>query len=100
MKDRLDRSDEQKSYLNDTNFLSWFYEKYGYDKRFHFMLEGGMLFVTLEYGEGIRRVVTCFPSHYHVAGTASRKEKRRRGGKRNRERRLARGNMPLRKEAD
>lgn len=64
---RLEASDENKAYLNNTGFMEWYYEKYGYDKRFEFLVHEEILFVVvLERSRKV--IVTCVPSKTHFAG--------------------------------
>lgn len=64
---RLDTAEENKSYINNTGFMSWYYEKYGYDKRFEFLVSDELLFVVV-YDDGKKIVVTCVPSKTHTVG--------------------------------
>lgn len=58
---------EEKSYINDTNFMSYYYEKYGYDRKFKFLINGNVLFVAL-IENGDMHIVTCMhPSWYNVS---------------------------------
>src|SRR5690606_11925053 len=35
---RIDLAKENRSYINNSAFMIWYYEKYGYDKRFQFLV--------------------------------------------------------------
>jgi len=58
---RLDAASECKSYLNDARFMDWFYDKYGWDKRFEFLVNDKITFVVVEE-RGRKVVVTCIDS--------------------------------------
>lgn len=64
---RLDLADEDRSYINNTGFMNWYYEKYGYDKRFEFLVHEDILFVVV-CDNGKKFVVTCVLSRTHLAG--------------------------------
>jgi hypothetical protein len=64
---RLDRADENRSYLNNTSFMEWYHEKYGFDNRFEFLIDEDLLFVVI-YDEGKKIIVTCVSSKTHLAG--------------------------------
>lgn len=64
---RLDQAEENRSYLNNTGFMSWYYDKYGYDKRFEFLIHEDILFVVV-WDNGKKIVVTCVPSKTHLVG--------------------------------
>jgi hypothetical protein len=64
---RLDVSDENRHYLNNSGFMEWYYNKYGYDKRFEFLNDGEILFVVV-YDEGQKVIVTCVSAKTHLAG--------------------------------
>jgi hypothetical protein len=57
MIERLERADEDRSYLNDSNFMDRYYEKYGYDHKYRFLYDDGILFVVKEKKFNI--VITC-----------------------------------------
>jgi hypothetical protein len=64
---RLDLAEEDRSYLNNSGFLGWYYNKYGYDKSFEFLVHDDLLFVVI-HDEGKRMVVTCVVAKTHLAG--------------------------------
>lgn len=66
---RLDTAEENRSYQNNTGFMQWYYEKYGFEKRFEFLIDGDLLFVVI-HDAGRRVVVTCVSSKTHIAGRA------------------------------
>lgn len=72
---RISRADENRSYLNNTGFMSWYYEKYGYDTQFQFLVHKDILFVVL-IKRGRKVVVTCLEAKTHLVGkaTAARKK--------------------------
>lgn len=72
---RLDEAEENKSYVNNTGFMGWYYEKYGYDKRFEFLVDKEVLFVVV-LDRGKKIVVTCVPVKSHLAGKAHRSRKK------------------------
>ena len=64
---RINDAEENKSYLNNTQFMSRYYDKYGYDHRFEFLVDQEIVFVVvIEYGEKI--VVTCVSAKTHIVG--------------------------------
>ena len=65
----LEQADESKSFINNSGFMCWYYEKYGYDKRFQFLVNDGMLFVVV-IEKGRKVVVTCVEAKTHMAGKA------------------------------
>lgn len=71
---RVNESEENKSYINNTEFMSRYYEKYGFDKRFEFLTHEDIMFVVV-MGRGKKTIVTCVLSKDHVAGKASLRPK-------------------------
>ncbi len=67
---RISASHENRSYLNNTSFMQWYYDKYGYDKGFKFLVHEDMLFVVV-VDNGKKIVVTCIPAKTHLAGKIS-----------------------------
>ena len=65
--DSLDQADEDRSYLNNSGFMEWYYNKYGYDKRFEFLVYQNILFVIVHDG-GKKVGVTCVLAKTHLAG--------------------------------
>ena len=72
---RIDESIHDKSYTNNSQFMSKFYEKYGFDKHFEFLLHEDLLFVAV-IEAGRRIIVTCLPSKTHIAGRTRQKFKK------------------------
>jgi hypothetical protein len=66
---RLKNSTESRSFINNTGFMEWYHEKYGYDKRFQFLVDSELLFVVI-LEKGRRIVVTCVEAKTHLAGKA------------------------------
>lgn len=69
---RIDDAEENRSYLNNSSFMERYYEKYGYDKRFSFLVHKDLLFIAV-YERGRQVFVTCVWSKTHLAGRAERK---------------------------
>jgi hypothetical protein len=65
--DYLDQAEENRSYLNNTGFMEWYYSKYGFDKRFEFLVHDDLLFVVV-WDHGKKVVVTCVAARTHIAG--------------------------------
>lgn len=64
---RLDEAKEDRSYMNNSEFMEWYYNKYGFDKRFEFLVHDDLLFVVVwDYGKKV--VVTCIVAKTHIAG--------------------------------
>jgi hypothetical protein len=57
----LNDSIENKSIKNDTEYMVFLHEKYGYDKNFHFFINGDVLFVGIDDGENkiITTTMSC-----------------------------------------
>jgi hypothetical protein len=64
---RLDAAEEDRSCINNTNFMQWYYEKYGYDRRFEFFVDKDVLFVVI-MDEDKKIIVTCLISQMHFIG--------------------------------
>lgn len=60
---RLKNATEERSYLNDSQFMDWYYTKYGYE-RFQFLVDGDIVFVVIGNDN---RVVTCCDASRHIA---------------------------------
>lgn len=71
---RLDNSEENRACLNNTGFMGWYYEKYGYNKAFEFLIDKDLLFVVV-HDEGKKIIVTCVSSKTHLAGKQQVKHK-------------------------
>ena len=66
MYDRLQAADDVRIYLNDTNFMEYMYNKYGYG-RYRFLVNGDILFVVAEDSE--QTVLTCMNVNNPVNGS-------------------------------
>ena len=66
IRERVGRASEECSYLNDSNFLCYLYDKYGVDKHFKFMADGDALFVLADKGNQNWIVITCMDAKTHV----------------------------------
>lgn len=64
---RVNLSDENRSYLNNSEFMSRHYERYGFDKRFEFLIHDDLVFVVV-IEDGSKIIVTCVESKTHIAG--------------------------------
>jgi hypothetical protein len=64
---RLGEAEEDRSYLNNSGFMQWYYDKYGYDKGFEFLVHDKILFVVV-HDCGKKVVVTCVSAKTHYAG--------------------------------
>ena len=72
---RLDLAQTERSFLNNSNFMTWYYDKYGFDKSFEFLIHEDLLFiVVLERGRKI--VVTCVLAKTHIAGKINLSKKK------------------------
>ena len=69
IKERIVNSEDSRSFLNNSGFMTWYYEKYGYDKRFQFLVNNELLFVVV-IDRGKKIIVTCVWSKTHLAGKA------------------------------
>jgi len=64
---RLGQAEENRSYTCNSEFMARYYEKYGYDKNFQFLVDGDIVFVVVFEDRG-KVIVTCLHSRYHIAG--------------------------------
>ena len=64
---RIGSAIENRSYLNNTGFMAWYYDKYGFDKKFEFLVHDDILFVVI-VDKGKKVVVTCVKARSHLAG--------------------------------
>ena len=71
IKEMVNAADEDRSHINNTRFMSWYYEKYGFDKRFEFLVNNEIVFIVV-IDEGKKMIVTCVLSKTHIAGERSR----------------------------
>ena len=67
---RIGSATENRSYLNNTGFMAWYYDKYGFDKKFEFLVHDDILFVVV-VDKGKKVVVTCVKARSHLAGKGS-----------------------------
>lgn len=72
---RINLADEDRSYLNNSQFMSWYYEKYGYEKRFQFLIHEDITFVAV-HEETEKVIVTCVFSKRHISGKSFLAKKR------------------------
>ncbi len=72
--DSLRQAQECRCYINNTEFMTGYYERYGFDKRFEFLIDKGLLFVVV-VEDGKRVVVTCVRAKTHIAGKPSLRPK-------------------------
>lgn len=64
---KLDNAEEDRSYINNTSFMNWYYEKYGYDRRFELIVNEDIVFVVI-FDQDKKIVVTCVRSNTYFAG--------------------------------
>jgi len=65
---KLRDAEDVRVFHNNTNFMERMYEKYGYDSRFRFLVEGWILFVIKEdHGQYV--VLTCMDVNNPVNGS-------------------------------
>lgn len=72
----LNNAEEDRSYLNNTQFMQHLYERYGYDRRVSFLVNGKATFIVVEEGDN-RVVVTVVDSITHIAGLSVNRPKYR-----------------------
>jgi hypothetical protein len=63
----LDEAVEVRSYLNNSGFMQWYYDKYGY-KRFEFLAYKNQILFVVVLDKGRKVVVTCVNAKTHLAG--------------------------------
>lgn len=63
---RINAAVECRAYINDSTFMQLYYEKYGFDRRFKFLVHEDILFVVV-IDEGKKVVVTCLCAKTHKA---------------------------------
>ena len=71
---RINAAIESRSHLNNSGFMQWYYDKYGFDKRFEFLVHEDILFVVV-IDKGQKVIVTCVSSKTHLAGKVSLRPK-------------------------
>lgn len=59
-------SKEDRSYLNNTQFVTHYYETYGYDHQIRFMVNGPIVFVCIEEKNGTKVIPTCLCASRHI----------------------------------
>lgn len=74
MLQRLRNAKEVRSHLNNSEFMAHYYDKYGTDKRFQFLVDDDILFVIV-IDDGQKVVVTCVRSKDHIAGRIANRPK-------------------------
>lgn len=63
---RLEKSTEEKSYLNNSNLMNYLFNTYGYNTRFRFLRDYDAIFVVVEEnGQSILK--TVFNSRFSIA---------------------------------
>ena len=72
---RIELAEENRSYLNNTGYMDWYYEKYGFDKRYEFLVHEDLTFVVV-IDEGNKVVKTCLYSKSHIAGRSHNSKKK------------------------
>lgn len=71
IKTSIDSAKDEKSFLNNQKFMSWYFEKYGYDKRFKFLVDPKVdLLYVVVVEKGREVVVTCVKARNHWIGRA------------------------------
>lgn len=73
---RLNLAEESRSCINNTNYMNWYQEKYGYDKGFEFLVHEDIVFVIV-IDNGKKVIVTCVKSQSHIAGRSPLKFKKK-----------------------
>jgi hypothetical protein len=71
---RLSQASEERSYVNDTGFMQWYFEKYGYDQPPHFLVHENITFVYVMRRK-MKVLVTCVPSKTHIVGRRAKRTK-------------------------
>ena len=71
---KLDEATEEKSIVNNTGFMQWYYDKYGYDDVPHFFVHDDLVFITI-FKKSRRFIVTCVPAKTHIAGKSAKRPK-------------------------
>lgn len=60
-------AEEDRSFLNDSNFMFDYYEKYGFDHNIRFFVIDPLVFVCIESKDGTKVIPTCLQSNRHIA---------------------------------
>lgn len=71
---RLNLATNEKSFLNNTNFMLHLYDKYGVDKKIEFWLHDDVVFVKI-IEKGVTKVVTCYEFKNSVISKMYNKQK-------------------------
>ena len=78
VREKIHSAQEVRSYLNDSKFMSFYYDKYGYDRVPRFMVNDDLLFVLIADEQTDRDVVlTCMWASKHVVGKKRMKFKKK-----------------------
>lgn len=67
---RLNEADEVKSYLNNSEWMQRYYDRYGFDNRFQFLVDRDLVFVIV-FEEGFRKVITVVYTKRHIVGAVA-----------------------------
>lgn len=67
---RLREAEENRSFVNNFSFMERYYSKYGFDKRFCFLVSNDIVFVCVADDNHGWVVVTCICAAGHLAGKA------------------------------
>ena len=72
MREAIDKATEDRSFINNTEYMSRYYERYGYDERFRFLRGDNVIFVIVSKEE-YDLVITCVPTKGHIVGRSHKK---------------------------
>lgn len=65
--EKLVDAEDVRIFQNDTEFMSFMYERYGYN-RFHFFVSGYIVFITVEE-RGMYCLKTCMDGNWRINGS-------------------------------
>lgn len=71
---KLESASEERWFLNNHEFMQKYYDKYGYDGRFQFLVDDDLVFVIV-IDEGKHHVVTCVPANRHKISAGRKRVK-------------------------
>jgi len=71
---RLNAATECRTYVNNSKLMQWYYEKYGFERRFEFLVHEDICFVAVE-DHGKKIVVTCVSSREYLPAQAALRPK-------------------------
>lgn len=71
---RLFNAKEDRSCLNNSPFMTRYYDKFGYDHRFQFLVDKDFVYVIV-FQDGYRKVITCIDAKTHIAGRSGSRPK-------------------------